>query len=159
ADTDAQGHFQFTGLPPGTYRLSATRTGFLERYARRPVAVGANSRVTDAEMRLPPQSVIAGRVLDEDGEPVERARVTAFKQVYRNGGRQWERINSNFETNDAGEYRISNLMPGRYLVLAHNTRPETNNRFGSPPQSFYAPAYYPNAVRRDQALPVAVDVG
>src|SRR5690242_13609570 len=58
ANTDPQGRFQFTGLPAGTYRLSATHSGFQERLARRPVAVAANAHVTDAEIRLPPQGVI-----------------------------------------------------------------------------------------------------
>ena len=92
ADTDAEGRFQFIGLPPGTYRLSASRTGFLDRPTRRPIPLGPNDQVTDAEIRLPPQSVITGHVLDEDGEPVDRARVGVFKQIYHNGSRQWDRL-------------------------------------------------------------------
>src|SRR6266567_3225857 len=56
ADTDAEGRFQFIGLPPGTYRLSASHTGFLDRPTRRPIPLGPNDQVTDAEIRLPPQS-------------------------------------------------------------------------------------------------------
>ena len=58
ADTDAEGRFQFIGLPPGTYRLSASHTGFLDRPTRRPIPLGPNDQVTDAEIRLPPQSEI-----------------------------------------------------------------------------------------------------
>ena len=159
ADTDAEGRFQFIGLPPGTYRLSASRTGFLDRPTRRPSPLGPNGQVTDAEIRLPPQSVIAGHVLDEDGEPVDRARVGVFKQIYRNGSRQWDRLNTVSETNDTGEYRFSNLTPGRYLLQAYNTRPQIDNRYGNPPKMFYVPAYYPNALSQEQALPVALGVG
>lgn len=136
ADTDAEGRFQFIGLPPGTYRLSASRTGFLERATRRPIPLGPNDQVTDAEIRLPPQGVIAGHVLDENGEPVDRARVRVSKQIYRNGRRQWDRLNAVSETNDAGEYRIANLTPGRYLLEAFNTRPPMDNRYGAPPRMF-----------------------
>src|SRR5438445_2442975 len=130
ADTDGEGKFEFIGLPLGTYRLSASRTGFLDRPTRRPIRLGPNDRVTDAEIRLPPQSVIAGRVLDENGDPVDRARVGVFKQIYHNGRRQWDRLNTGMETNDMGEYRISNLTPGRYLLQAYNTRPQMDNRYG-----------------------------
>jgi hypothetical protein len=156
-DTDAEGRFQFSGLPPGTYRLSGSRTGFLDRQARRPILLGANDQVTDAEIRLPPQSVITGHVLDEDGEPVDRARVWIYKQTYRNGSRQWDRLNTASETNDTGEYRFPNLTPGRYLLQAYNTLPQTDNRYGSPPKKFYVPAYYPNAPSQQQALAEEVD--
>lgn len=159
ADTDAEGRFQFIGLPPGTYRLSASRTGFLDRPTRRPISLGPNEQVTSAEIRLPPQSVITGHVLDEDGEPVDRARVGVFKQIYRNGSRQWDRLNTVSETNDTGEFRFSNLTPGRYLLQAQNTRPQIDNRYGNPPKMFYVPVYYPNALSQEQALPVAVGVG
>src|SRR5260370_37295776 len=60
ADTDAEGRFQFSGLPAGPSRLSASRTGFLDRPTRRPIPLGPNDQVTDAEIHLPPQSVITG---------------------------------------------------------------------------------------------------
>ena len=158
ADTDAEGRFQFIGLPPGTYRLSASHTGFLDRPTRRPIPLGPNNQVTDAEIRLPPQSVIAGHILDEDGEPVDRARVGVFKQIYRDGSKQWDRLNT-VETNDTGEYRFPNLTPGRYLLQAYNLRPQIDNRYGNPPKMFYVPAYYPNAPSQQQALPVEVGMG
>ncbi len=159
ADTDAEGRFQFIGLPPGTYRLSASRTGFLDRPTRRPIPLGPNNQVTGAEIRLPPQSVITGHVLDEDGEPVDRARIAVFKQTYRNGSRQWDRLNTATETNDTGEYRLTNLTPGRYLLQAYNTRPQIDNRYGNPPKIFYVPVYYPSVLSQEQALPVALGVG
>jgi hypothetical protein len=159
ANTDAEGKFEFIGLPPGTYRVSASRSGFVERPTRRPIQLGPNNQVTDAEIRLPPQSVIAGRVLDEDSEPVDRARIAVFKQTYRNGSRQWDRLGPVSETNDAGEYRLTNLTPGRYLLQAYNTRPQNDNRFGDPPKMFYVWVYYPNVLSQEQALPVSVAAG
>jgi hypothetical protein len=60
-DTDAAGKFQFTGLPPGTYKLSASRAGFLDHAAHRPISLAANEDVADSEIRLPPQGVIGPR--------------------------------------------------------------------------------------------------
>src|SRR5436190_945647 len=92
ADTDAEGRFQFQGLPAGSYRISASRVGFFDRPTRRPITLGQDDHVTNAEIRLPPQGVITGHVLDEDGDPVGDARVAIFKQVYRNGAKAWERL-------------------------------------------------------------------
>jgi hypothetical protein len=163
ADTDAEGRFQFTALPPGNYRLSARHSGFLDRKARRPVPLGQDGHVTDAEIRLPPQGAIAGRVVDEDGDPVGGAMVMISKQVYRDGRKQWARLNG-APANDTGEYRFPNLTPGRYLVEARDQRPMADNRYGDrdlpdKPKMVYGPAYYPNAPSEQEASPVDVGVG
>src|ERR1041385_4745155 len=92
ADTDATGKFQFLALPPGTYRISATRSGFLERPARRVVTVGQGEQVRGAEIRLSPQGTLSGHILDEEGEPVDRARVWIYKQIYQYGRRLGDRL-------------------------------------------------------------------
>src|ERR1035437_1076149 len=78
ADTDAEGKFAFTALPPGTYSLFATRDGFDPTPRWTVVSLGPDGHITDATIRLPPLSVITGHVLDEDGEPVDRAQVLLF---------------------------------------------------------------------------------
>src|SRR5262249_11533733 len=52
--TDSAGKFQFSGLPAGTYRLSATRAGFLPHSARRPVSLASDEAVGNSEIRLAP---------------------------------------------------------------------------------------------------------
>lgn len=161
-NTDAAGKFQFTGLPPGTYRLSASHAGFLDHAARRPVSLGANQEVADSEIRLPPQGVIAGRILDEDDDPAPGATVSIFKQIYREGGRQWDQLNVNSIANDAGEYRFAGLRPGRYILRARYQRETSYNRFGDRPKAVYSPiypAYYPNASSQQAAAPVEVGLG
>ncbi len=159
ADTDAEGTFQFTGLPPGTYRLSARHSGFVDRASRRPISLGPNDLVANAEIRLRPQGVITGHILDEDGEPVSDAYVSGFKEVYRDGRKRWERLNSGGRTNDTGEYRFPSLTPGRYLLQAVDPRQQVNNRYGDSPKRFYVPTFYPNAPSEQAASPVEVGVG
>jgi uncharacterized protein (DUF2141 family) len=162
ADTDAEGSFQFSGLPPGAYKLSASRAGFLDRSARRPISLAPDAKVTGAAVRLPPQAVIAGRILDEEGDPVAHAQVAIFKQVYRSGSRQWERLNLGNLTTDTGEYRFANLTAGRYLVRALSQRPTANNRYGGlqeQPVMDYVPEYYPNAPSEAEALPLDLAAG
>ena len=164
AETDAAGRFEFTGLPPGSYRCSAKRAGFLERALHRPIDIGQDEHVTAAEIRMLPLSAITGRVLDEDGDPVGDAWVSVFKQVYQDGRKLWDQINGNILTNDAGEYRHSGLKPGRYMVRARSDRRPVNSRYGSSglpdkPLMLYVPAYYPNAANEEAASPVDVEAG
>jgi carboxypeptidase family protein len=161
AETDAAGMFQFTGLPPGIYKLSASQTGFFEHRARRPITLAQDGRVKDAKIRLPPQGVITGRVLDEDGDPMGGAHLAIFKQVYQDGRKQWERPMAGVAiTSHTGEYRFSGLTPGRYLVRAESSR-MVNNHYGDRdrPPTYYVPAYYPNVPSQQAASPVLVGVG
>jgi hypothetical protein len=159
AETDGEGKFNFSGLPAGSYRLTANRSGYLERRAARLIAVGARERVATAEIRLPPQGVIAGRVLDETGEPADRARVWLMKQVYRDGRRTWDASGGTSQTNDRGEYRFSSVKPGRYILRAYNEREPVNSRYGSPPSGFSTMIYYPSAMSEEQAMSVEVAAG
>jgi protocatechuate 3,4-dioxygenase beta subunit len=164
AETDAAGGFQFTGLPPGSYSLSAKRSGFLDRPARRPTVLGQDQHVTNVEVRLPPQGVITGHVLDGDGDPLSSARAWIFRQVYRDGRKQWDQVNAVSLADETGEYRFPNLTPGRYLVKGENLRPMIHNHYVGPDLQekstmSYAPAYYPNAPSEQTASPVEVGVG
>ena len=66
----ADGHFLFPKVEPGTYRLSAERTGFLQQDFRGSLVVGAGQPVPDLVFKLTPQGVITGKVVDEEGDPV-----------------------------------------------------------------------------------------
>jgi hypothetical protein len=61
--------------------------------------------------------IISGRVLDEDGEPLPWAQVSALREVYFRGKRKLS-LEALVPTNDLGEYRLFGLKPGRYFVGA-----------------------------------------
>jgi hypothetical protein len=125
--------------------------------------VGGGDSSAKAEVRLPPQGVITGHTLDEDGDPLPNTSVQLSKSVYQSGRRQWRRVTGG-RSNESGEYRISDLKPGRYLVLAAGFRPVPNNRFGERDMAeraiaTYIPTYYSNAHYQQDATPVEVGVG
>jgi hypothetical protein len=159
AESDATGRFEFTGLPPGTYKVIGSRRGFLDHAARRLIALGRGEQVLDAEIRLPPECAIRGRVLDEGGDAVDGARVVVYRQIWRYGGKRWDRVNGLAETNDEGEYRVAGLRPGRYLVQAMDQRPAVDNHYGSPPRAYTVPVYHPSAADQREATPVEVGLG
>src|ERR1700736_3225869 len=133
--TDAGGRFQLQGLAPGRYNLTVSRVGFvMQTYGQRKAdAPGAaltlrsGQNMKDLLFRLIPSAVIAGRILDEDGEPLPGATVSALREVYSEGKRSLS-VSTTAETNDLGEYRLYGLAPGRYFVSA--VLPQWN-RFGS----------------------------
>ena len=170
-ETDEQGRFVFTNLDAGKYRLTAERQGFLRqsygahKYSggSTPVAVGEGQTVKAIDFRLMPQGVIAGKVLDEDGEPMANVQVRAQRAYIRNGRKVWSTL-VNSTSSDIGEYRLPELKPGSYLVVAS---PRINfarisslvstEPLPATPEMSYAATFYPSTP--DSATAVPVDVG
>jgi protocatechuate 3,4-dioxygenase beta subunit len=123
--TDVGGRFELKGIDPGRYRLKVSRTGFVtQEYGQRtPNDPGSEIRLSpgqnlhDLLFRLIPWGIIAGRVLDEEGDPLPWAQVSALREVYSNGKRKLS-AEALVPTNDLGEYRLFGLKPGRYFVSA-----------------------------------------
>lgn len=163
ADSDGSGRFEFSGLPAGRYQLSGRRTGFLPQRAKQQFTLAAGGRMTARDLRLRPHSVVAGRVLDEDGEPSPDAAVSVFRQNARHGRKEWT-VAGRTKTDDSGAYRLAGLTPGKYLIQAWNQRPSVQNRYrpaneDQRPERFYIPVYFPNAATQREASPVDVGVG
>jgi hypothetical protein len=155
--SDPEGKFQFFGLPAGTYHLSARSAGYLEHGGRRPISLGDKERVSAAEIRLPPQGSLSGRVLDEDGEPVSGAMIMLHKQIYRYGKKMWDRQDA--QRSETGDFRFPTVRPGQYLVQAYAYEAQVDNRYGSPPQASYVLTYYPSVAGQQQATPILVGAG
>ena len=117
--TNAEGVFRFEDVPAGAYRLSASRTGFVRGLylndARAFTLTVREGAVADIKIALMPAAVVTGRVLDQDGDPVEAATVQVLRSTYSDGKRRWSAIHST-NTNDLGEYRMAGVAPGRYLI-------------------------------------------
>jgi len=161
ADTDAAGSFQFLNLPPGVYRLSASRTGYMTHAARGTVTLGPGDKRTDVDIAIAAAGVISGRVL-EDGDASPEAQILIFKQVFREGRRGWERQNRTVQADESGAYRVTNLAPGSYLLQANQPRLPSDNRYGSSDAKtfeFYAPTYYPSAVLEKSASSIQIRPG
>lgn len=162
AYTDAAGRFTLEGITPGKYRLSAERSGFLTASYGQRTATGSGTlmtvdvgqKITDAAMRMTPHGVIAGRVVDEDGEPVVSATVQVMRQQYLQGKKQLNAAGGG-NTNDLGEYRIFGLRPGRYYV--------TVNSRGNPMlpdgEEDYVTTFFPRTTDPSAAVPVDVTPG
>ncbi|MBZ5672881.1 MAG: carboxypeptidase-like regulatory domain-containing protein [Acidobacteriia bacterium] len=167
--TDSAGKFIFDDVAPGRYTLSAEKPGFVTaRYGARPNGLGGTpldltgrTEMKDLQVKLTPQGVIAGRVVDKDGDPVVSVQVQAMRFAYTGGRKQLQPAGGT-TTNDLGEYRLISLAPGRYYISATDNRraiqgfiQERPGRAGTVPEGNIT-TFYPNGA--DVSAAVAVDV-
>ena len=124
--TNADGRYEFAGLPPGTYRvhvmLGSARGGYLgglfgaasEADPGTPIELADGQRF-QADVALRRGGAIVGRVVDEFGDPVTRADVRPSR--VRPGG-TIQGAGGGFHTDDLGRFRLYGLPPGEYVVSA-----------------------------------------
>src|SRR5438552_11475950 len=93
--TDADGRYEFKDLPAGRYMVTATKNGYVQiSYGQtrpneggKPLQLNEAQTVERIDFALPRGAVIAGRVIDEYGEPVANATVQALQFRFMNGVR------------------------------------------------------------------------
>jgi hypothetical protein len=170
ATSQSDGTFHFEGLEPGEYRLSGERAGFINtRYGAKgnagtgtTLALQPGQHLTGINMALIPQGVITGKVLDDDGDPMGQASVHLLS---RNWIRGKERYLPAGQTgaNELGEFRISNLSPGKYYLVASK---DSNMIMGgeeaaTPGKPDIRPVrtFYPSALDRQGASLIHVKAG
>ncbi|MGP0072287.1 MAG: collagen binding domain-containing protein [Bryobacteraceae bacterium] len=139
ARTDADGHFQFDGLPAGKYDLRATKANegtaiYGAKSVRElgdAITLGDGETRSGVTLRFFRAASIAGRVLDSDGEPVANAQVSLLQQGRSLGAPMVVNYRGT-NTNDHGEYRFANVDPGRYYL---RVMPGASGWFGGTPAS------------------------
>ena len=184
AMTDGEGRFEFRDLPGGRFNLSASKSGYVTvQYGQtRPFESGRPIELTDkqvlenADITMPRGSVIAGRIVDEFGEPLPDVNVTAMRQTWTNGRRRMTPAGGRIaQTNDLGQFRIYGLPPGDYYIsatlrgpidmmaveMAASVRAGFNEAgpTASNPSSGYAPTYFPGTFNVADAQRVTLAVG
>jgi Carboxypeptidase regulatory-like domain len=142
------GKFSITGIAPGSYSLTGNRVGFVRRDDAVRFALKAGDIKTGIAIKLTPTGAIAGRVTDEDGEPVEG--VTVFAEG---------RVGDYVTTDEKGQFRIGGLVPGRYHVKASHEdtwdgKPEI--RTDGTVDMHTVTTWYPNALTENDAGTVVV---
>jgi hypothetical protein len=166
AMTDKEGVFTLTRVPAGPLILSTDKATYTtSRYpevsrslrARSTPTIVRDGETVEITVKLFHGGVLAGRVLDAYGDPVEYADVRILV-VPR--GRAPQMRNST-STNDLGEFRAARLEPGRY-VLSVVPRAMGNDMpmgVATDVQPMPTPTFYPPAASAEEAQSIAVNRG
>ncbi|CAN5845978.1 hypothetical protein BH24ACI5_BH24ACI5_23020 [soil metagenome] len=179
--TDNEGRFEFKDLPAGAFTVNATKSGYVTvNYGQKrpfepgkPIELVDGQVVDNADITMPRGSVIAGRIVDEFGDPIADTVVTAMRSTWSNGRRRLQSAGRTATTNDLGQYRIYGLPPGEYFVSATLRGSQEMMamemavmavRTATPagadgPTSGYAPTYYPGTPNGAEAQKLTLTVG
>lgn len=165
--SDNEGKFLFEDVTPGTYILSAQRTGYINQsYGAKspgsgmtPLKLSAGQVMKDLVFKLVPQAMIFGRLVDDDGDPLPNFSIQASRWVFMNGKKQLQ-MTANASSQADGTFIIGGLRGGRYYLCADGR--SNNFSFGvdrpgnKKPEESYLKTYFPNVL--DAASAALVDV-
>jgi protocatechuate 3,4-dioxygenase beta subunit len=167
ASTNTRGEFEIRALPPGRYTVSVTRSGYLTfEYGQRRIGergktidLAEGETMTDVDVPLPRASVISGRVIDENSEPVPGVSIWIMRQEFFRGRKRLVPVTVGVRTDDVGQYRATGLSSGDYVVFATLRETWTVTAGGKKQVLGYAPTYYPGTASIEQAQQVKVAAG
>jgi protocatechuate 3,4-dioxygenase beta subunit len=181
--TDATGRFAVLKMEPGSYVVSAVAHGYAEQvfevheeYTWDEFSLRPGQARDDIVIRLPRASVIAGRVIDEHGEPAPGSLVQVLQYGPAGALQKILLPVTGAPADDRGEYRVFGLRPGRYYLvagyqpdfdlgafnvydlerefyLAGNPRPDSGWK------DFPPLFYYPRGTDSSHATPVNLEAG
>jgi hypothetical protein len=120
--TGDDGRFEFH-VPAGKYELFAAKRGYIAASYNQhdqfstAIVTGADLDTENLVLRLAPDAVLTGRVLDEFGDPVRHAQVTVYREFHAQGVSRVVQFR-NGVTDDQGRYEVTPLNEGTYFVSA-----------------------------------------
>jgi hypothetical protein len=121
ATTDASGQYEIRDLTPGAWNLRASKPGFVSHTpntseTNRPITI-ANGQRLSMDIVLTKAGAIAGRVVDDAGEPLADVQVQAFKRRTPSDD-SFTPVGVADKTDDTGAFRLYAIPPGTYYVRA-----------------------------------------
>jgi protocatechuate 3,4-dioxygenase beta subunit len=169
--TDDSGKFAMRDIEPGRYRMTVSHSGYVTGAfgARGPGRPGATlsldraQKLTGLTVKLTPQGVVTGRIVDRDGDPIAGVQVVLLRYRFQQGSKQLERANGT-STNDLGEFRISTVLPGKYYLSAtYRGDPfllgTADRSTHGPAGESFVPTYYPGTSNFPTASELTITAG
>jgi protocatechuate 3,4-dioxygenase beta subunit len=169
ARSDDEGRFRFATLRAGTYAVwvpnpTTFYPGTPDPASAQPIALDWGQTV-DVELPVPatapsrtPPIVVAGRVVDEFGDGAPDVTVGLLRAGVVAGKTRWVALSGGVSTDDSGRFRVANVQPGDYCVVALSGPFATGNIVAGPtgPQAEgagFAATFFPGtAVPSDAAV-------
>jgi hypothetical protein len=165
------GHFEFRVIA-GKFGLLAAKHGFITSFYNAHeefstgIVTGAGFDTEHLVLRLPPEAVLFGRVLDESGEPVRDAMVQIYREN-RSTGITRTLLVENAATDDQGDYEAARLAEGTYFVAVravpwyavHAVTGQNSATVDHSLDVAYPITYYGDTTQSDEATPIPVRGG
>jgi hypothetical protein len=156
--TDDVGEFAFHDLKPGQYRVAVERRDYP---GWKEITVSPSEDPDPVHIELVPGAIVSGRILDEDGDPLNGCWVEARPVEHSEKIVSAQFARSASETSD---YRLFGLWPGKYILAAQCVVPAFQPRPFSagpdpPPSLAYPRQFYPAAPDAASAEPVELASG
>ena len=160
--TGPDGRFQFDSLLAGQTSFLLQKPGYFTQQqvtpgARQPmVTVGPDT--PSVTLKLVPEGIIHGRIVG-DGEPIESLQVHLLSERMESG-RKVRSEQRALPTNEDGEFRFADLLPGRYFLFLGpgGGDPFSDNASGARAQG-YGSIFYYSAADLASATPIEVTPG
>ena len=126
--TDSQGNFLYRDLPPASYSMTVTATGYVpSRYGEnrvvqirrtldltRTVDITAADRTVPVSIQMWRNGGLGGRIVDDAGEPMVGIPVSVFSRMTDWGGPVTQ-LEATVMTDDRGMYH-KDVTPGDYVI-------------------------------------------
>jgi Carboxypeptidase regulatory-like domain len=175
--TGEDGRFEFH-VPAGKYSLDGEKRGFISASYNQhdqfstAIVTGSGLDTENLGLRLAPNAVLTGKVLDEFGEPVRNAQVSVYRENHLQGVSRIFRYRA-ASTDDQGRYEVTPLDEGTYFVAAkaspwyaihpgtnaEGTNPDAPIQVDSSLDVIYPITYYGDATEAEDAAPIPVRGG
>ena len=168
--TDAAGKFKIENIDAGDYMVILRKGGFLSRanygMSTRNLKLAAGASLTGLRFSMQPQAIISGRVLDDEGEPVQGVSVGLLRYRWDRGSFRAQWTTRPQQTNDRGEFRFTDVQPGKYYLMADVRRMGPMGGAPADPaaakdglRTAFVSTYFPNASEFAQAARIEVQAG
>jgi protocatechuate 3,4-dioxygenase beta subunit len=174
--TGDEGRFEFH-VPAGKYSLQGAKRGFIsaaynhhEQFSTA-IVTGADLDTEDLVLKLAPNAVLTGKVLDEFGDPVDNAQIMVYREDH-SGGVSRTSFFHTASTDDQGRYEVTPLDEGTYFVSAraspwYAVHPTSSaegalslpSQVDSSLDVAYPVTYYGDATEAEDATPIPVRAG
>jgi hypothetical protein len=170
--TNAKGEFLFPKLPAGPYSISVQANGYLGMYfgqtrSGRPGVkqiLAADEERKGIVLAMHKGGVVSGHVVGPDGRPLAGVNVGTLRKSWAQDGSTVFDWSGQGKTDDRGDYRITDLIAGSYLVYVFPPTiigREDRTGVGEPQRlatEGMIQTFYPGTTEPASAMPLTVEV-
>ncbi len=118
----ADGRFLLTGLTPESYQMHVRAAGFT-RYIQNDITITDGQETKLGDIRLSHGGSLRGTLFDPSGKPLVGGSIN----LSPDGGTST--MGYTAKSGDGGKFQISNIAPGRYMVMAMRASGGDGNPF------------------------------